>query len=87
MSQTISDLWYGNLAPCDSCGAHDPEAKHLIHLMNQNREKLSAEFTAGQKEVFQKYLDCSDEYLIRMMELAFCEGFCLASKLAAESIA
>ena len=86
MVQTISDLWYGNIAPLDHCGAHDTKAKQLAGMMEQKREKLCVEFTAEQKAAFQKYQESSDSYLIRMMELAFCDGFCLATKLAAEAL-
>lgn len=39
-----------------------------------------------QKEIFQKYIDCSEDYLLRLTELAFCDGFCLGSHLATESL-
>lgn len=86
MYATIMDLWNGNIAPADNCGAHDPEANRLICVMEQNREKLCAGLTAAQKEVFQKYIDCSDDYLLRMLELAFCDGFSLAARLLNEAL-
>lgn len=86
MTQTIYDLWNGNIAPAEHCGAHDPEANHLTDLIERNREKLCVGLTAAQKEVFEKYIDCSEEYLLRMMELAFCDGFCLGSRLVTESL-
>lgn len=86
MLQTISDLWNGNIAPCEHCGAHDAQGKDLIHLMERNREVLCGELSAAQKETFQKYIECSEEYLFRMMELAFCDGFCLGSKLVMEAL-
>ena len=55
MKDTIIDLWYGNIAPCEHCGSHDPKASKLIHLFY-------------------------------MIELAFQEGFVIASKLTAESL-
>ena len=87
MTQTITDLWNGNIAPCEHCGAHDMEANHLICLIERNREALSGSLTAAQMEVFQKYMDCSEEYLLRMMELAFSDGFCLGGRLATEVLA
>ena len=84
MEETIKDLWNGNIAPCEHCGAHDLEANRLIRLMEQNREALRSGLTAAQVEVFQKYIDHSEEYLLRMLELAFCDGFSLGSKLAVE---
>ena len=86
MQQTIIELWRGNIAPVEHCGAHDMEANHLLTLMEQNREKLCKGLTAAQAEVFEKYMDCSGEYLLRMSELSFCEGFCLGSKLATEAL-
>lgn len=84
--QTIIDLWNGNIAPCEHCGAHDPAANELIGLIERNRESLSRGLTEAQMETFQKYIDCSDEYLLRMLELAFCDGFTLGSRLAVESL-
>lgn len=83
--QTIIDLWNGNVAPCEHCGSHDPVINNLIGLIERNREKLSDGVTEAQRETFQKYMDCSDEYLLRMLELAFCDGFCLGGKLAIET--
>lgn len=86
MTHAIADLWNGNIAPCEHCGSHDPEANHLVALLERQRENLREGLTAAQMEVFQKYIDCSEEYLRRMMELAFCEGFCLGSRLSIESL-
>ena len=84
--QTIIDLWNGNIAPCEHCGAHDSQANHLVHLMERNRETLREGLTAAQSELLQQYIDCSDEYLLRMMELAFCDGFCTGGRLTMEMI-
>ena len=84
--ETIIDLWNGNVAPAEDCGSRDPEANHLFSLMVRNEEKLRGGLTDAQKEVLQKYTDCSAEYLMRMLELAFCEGFSLGCKLVTESL-
>jgi len=84
--QTIVDLWNGNIAPCDYCGSHDSEANHLVYLMEKNRETLREGLTDAQAEILQKYIDCSEEYLFRMMELAFCDGFRTGGKLTMEMI-
>ena len=86
MTNTITDLWNGNIAPCERCGAHDPQVNHLVSLMTRNRETLWEGLTEAQRETFQKYIDCSDEYLFHMLELAFRDGFCLGSRLAIESL-
>lgn len=82
--QTIIDLWRGNIAPCEHCGAHDSEVNHLLYLMEQNHDALCEGLTAAQTETFQKYIDCSEDYLLRMLELAFCDGFRIGGRLAME---
>ena len=86
MTQTISDLWNGNIAPCEHCGSHDPVINNLIGLLERKREILSRGLTEAQMVTFQKFIDCSDEYLLRMMELAFCEGFSLGGKMIMETL-
>ncbi len=86
MRNTISDLWNGNIAPCEHCGSHDPAVNELIGLIERNRENLSGGLTALQMETFPKYIDCTDEYLLRMLELAFTEGFTLGSRLVFEAL-
>ena len=85
MYQTIIDLWNGNIAPFERCGVHDPAIRELHALIARNREDLTSGLTAAQMETFQKSVNYSDQYLLRMMELAFCDGFTLGSKLAAEA--
>lgn len=87
MQQTIIDLWNGNIAPSEHCGSHDEQANHLLSLMERNRGKLAEGLTAAQLELFQKYIDCSEEYLFRMLELSFREGYCIGSRLMTEALA
>ena len=84
MTRTISELWNGSIAPCEHCGARDPELNKLLGFMERHRESLREGLTAAQRETLEKYIDCSDEYLLRMMELSFCEGFTLGSRLLVE---
>lgn len=85
MMQTISDLWNGNIAPVEHCGAHDTTANRLLSLMNRTGESLCKDLPDVQKAAFHKYADCAEDYMLRMMELAFFEGFSLASRLMTES--
>ena len=82
--KTIQDLWNGNIAPCEQCGAHDMQANRLFSNQSRSAEALAGVLPPEQQELFQKYQEASDAYLLRMMELAFCDGFCLGAKLAAE---
>ena len=83
--QTIIDLWYGNIAPCEHCGSHDPKLNKLIGQIERHRNDVSKCLDPAKSETFQKYIDSSEAYWLRMLELAFSDGFCLGSKLAIES--
>ena len=85
MDSILKNLWYGSYAPFDSCGAHDPGTIHLVHLMNRNKDALCALCSPQQLELFEKYAECANDYLIRQMELAFCKGFSLSYGLWAEA--
>ena len=84
MTSTLLELWNGNIAPVEHCGAHDPQANHLSCLIEKHRESLLRELTTDQMSLFQKYLDCSEEYWLRMMELSFCDGFRIGGRLSME---
>ncbi len=86
MKSTITDLWRGNIAPVKECGAYDQEARQTLQFMEKNREELCQGLTAEQAEVFHRYMSCSEDYLLRMVEIAFCDGFCLGSRLTAETL-
>lgn len=86
MNYTIGDLWNGNIAPVEHCGSHNAELNRLLGLMERHRENLGTGLTAAQREVFQKYVDCADEYLLRMLELAFCDGFTIGCNLMVEAL-
>lgn len=86
MTQTIEQLWNGSLAPCEKSGAGDSQIKELFSRMRRNREDLMKEITLEQKDIFQKYVDCWEAYECLVTERAFCDGFCVASKLLAEAL-
>ena len=84
MQPTIKNLWNGNIAPCERCGAHHPQIKRLHALIEETRESLSKDLPVAQMEALRKYVEYSDEYLLHMLELAFCDGFSLGSRLMME---
>ena len=87
MSTIISDLWNGNVSLWDHCGIHDAESKDLLRLMERNRTALYHAITDEQRTILEKYTDCAEDYLLRMTELAFQDGFRFAAKLLMEALA
>ena len=86
MKQMLEALWNGQIAPAQSNGVYDPEMEHLAVLMDRNREALDGKLTQEQKDIFQKYIACSDEFTYLSAAQAFCDGFSLASKLLMEAL-
>lgn len=86
MKRTIEDLWNGNITSAEHCGVGDPEIENLVTLMEGYRELLNRELGRQQKAVFEKYVDCAEEYVRLISKCAFRDGFSLASKLMTEAL-
>lgn len=86
MKHSIEDLWNGNLSPADHCGSHNRELNELVSLLDRHHTALCRKISADDQVVLEKYVDCYEDYLLRMMEQAFCDGFSLAAKLFAEAL-
>ena len=66
-------------------GRNDAELKKLENLILLNYEKLEKNLDEELKERLENYKDCIDEYTVLVNEQAFCEGFCLGTRLTAEA--
>ena len=86
MKHTIEDLWYGNIATSENCGVNDPEIEKLVCLIERNKDKLNKVLCDPQKQLLEKLLSCSDEFTQLLSARAFCDGFCLASRLLTEAL-
>ena len=86
MKHTIEDLWNGNLAPGPNCGVGLPEMEQLSILLDRNREALLKTLNPEQKALLEKYTDCGDDFCCLFAKQAFCDGFCLGSRLMAEAL-
>ncbi len=81
MKQIIRDLWYGNLTPFENCEKGKKDLKELVELIARNEESLNSGLKAAQKELFEKYKDCVEEYNSKLQENAFYEGLSLGIKI------
>lgn len=86
MRPTVEALWNGNLSFAENCGAGIPEIENLVMLMERNKENLNKELGEHQKESFQKYIDCTEEYIWLLSTQAFSDGFCLGGRLFCETL-
>ncbi len=86
MAQTLAALWNGNLAPVRHLGKNNKEILHLEDLIKRNVELLEQQLGDAQKKRWETYFMCVEEYFSLMTEQAFCDGFCLGTKLTAEAL-
>lgn len=54
--------------------------------MERNLDNLLKEVNGKSKEILEKYNDCIEEYLTLTTEQAFCDAFCLGTKLIIETL-
>jgi len=86
MKRTLEALWNGEIAPGQTNGIHNPQMEELAVLIDRNRTALERELSLEQKELLQKYIDCTDEFLYLSAAEAFCDGFRIAGKLLTEAL-
>ena len=86
MSKTIAELYNGNLCPIKKLGKTNDEIKHLETLIEKTHEDLDNKLSDEQKTFFQKYEGNINEYMCLLSEQAFCDGFCMGTKITAESL-
>ena len=86
MEKIIAQLWNGNLEPVSHLEENNAEIRELVLLLQRNFDKLESILNEHQKDVFIKYNDCIQEYLILSTEQAFCDGFCYGTKLTVEAL-
>ena len=76
----INELWHGNIIPQEDSRTNSPQMKELLGYMARHHEELEKSFTDEQKETFEKFHDCWNEY----MSLAEAAIFEYAFKLGAQ---
>ena len=86
MNSAIEELWNGQVAPAACCGVGDPEIENLIILIERHKDQLNKELKEQDKSIFEKYVDCAEEYTCLISQTAFRDGFMLAVKLMAEAL-
>ena len=85
MRPIMADLWNGNLSPITSCGK-TAEIENLIGLLAKNTDRLGKTLNEEQKKLFDRYMQCIEEYMGLLTEEAFCDGFSLGVRLMTEAV-
>lgn len=85
MLSTISELWSGIIEPGRPQQIIETKIKHALFLTEKQSEAHRESLNEAQRDSFDKYCDYKEEYSIMLSEQAFCDGFSLGLRLAAEA--
>lgn len=77
--KVLEEFWYGNLHPIERPFQKQRKFDKIWSLLKKNEEKLLECMNDSEKELFQKYRECSDE----VMQITECEIFRKGFKLGA----
>ena len=84
MKSIVNELWHGNIIPQEDSRTSSKEMKELLGYMARHHEDLEKTFTDEQKEIFEKFHDCWDEYVSLAEAAIFEYAFRLGARLAME---
>ena len=86
MRSIINELWHGNIVPQEDSRINTKEMKELLSYMARHNEDLGKTLTDEQKEIFQKFHDCWDEYVTLSEAAIFEYAFKLGMQIAIETL-
>ena len=82
----LKELWHGNIIPEEDSRNNSKEMKELLGYMARHHEELEKSFTDEQKEIFEKFHDCWDEYVSLAEAAIFEYAFNLGMQIAIETL-
>lgn len=80
----LHELWYDNIIPQEHCHIGKQETKELLCHIANHHENLVKSLSDKQKELFEKYQTCWDEYISITEADIFEYAFRLGAQLAFE---
>ena len=81
MKSIIQDLWRGNIIPQEDSRINSKEMKALQIYMARHHGDLEKSFSDEQKAVFEKFHNCSNEYMMLAEEAIFEYAFKLGARI------
>ena len=86
MKNMLKELWHGNIILQEDSRTNSPQMKELLGYMARHHEDLAKTFTDEQKEIFEKYQECWNEYVSLAEAAIFEYAFRLGAQLILELI-
>ncbi len=82
----IEELWHGNINPQEDSIENTAEMRQLTEYISWHRKAVEETMNDEQKETFEKYIDCRNEYESLYQAAVFTYAFKLGAKLTAEAL-
>ena len=80
----IEELWYGNISPCERDFKRGSTYSELLGYIVRHEEDLQKRLSDEEKEIFEKFTECTNEmYGIADLE-AFARGLVLGARIIIE---
>ena len=79
-------VWNGELNPAVKLGRNNSEMRELEKLMLKNLDRLDILLSEKAADILERYNECVSEYLSVTSRQAFCDGFCLGTRINAEAM-
>lgn len=80
----IEDLWYGNISPCERDIKRSSEYTDALERIVQYEKELHARLNDEEKEILEKFVNCTNEMCCISEREMFVQGFMLGAKLIIE---
>ena len=80
----IEDLWYGNISPCERDIKRSSEYSDVLERIVQLEADLHARLNDEEKEILEKFVNCTNEMCCISEREMFVQGFMLGAKLIIE---
>ena len=86
MRSILQELWQGNIVPQEDSKTNSEQMKELLCYIARHNDDLQKSMTDEQKEIFEKFHDCWDEYATLSEEAIFSYAFNLGMRIAVEGL-
>ena len=77
----LEDLWFGNISPWERPFKKDSAYAELLALVIRHQEDLNGRLNDEEKEIFEKYSECSNEMHDLTVREAFVKGFTIGARI------
>ena len=80
----IEELWYGNISPCARDFKKGSKYSELLGYIVRHEEDLQKRLNDEEKEILEKFTECTNEMYGIAEREAFSRGFVLGARIIIE---